>query len=87
MSIATCPPLTTAEIPANPESMTLHQGDCVTLTSDEHTYQVISVDDSHDRCWLRRWHLSRQGSEVFEISLQQVASHKHHHAPRLVHGA
>ena len=87
MSIATCPPLTTAEIPANPESMTLHQGDCVTLTSDEHTYQVISVDDSHNRCWLRRWPLSRQGSEVFEISLQQVASHSHHHPPRLVHGA
>ena len=78
MSIATCPPLTTAEIPANPESMTLHQGDCVMLTSDEHTYQVISVDDSHDRCWLRRWPLSRQGSEVFEISLQQVRASRPH---------
>lgn len=78
MSIATCPPLTTAEIPANPESMTLHQGDCVTLASDEHTYQVISVDDSHDRCWLRRWPLSRQGSEVFEISLQQVRASRPH---------
>ena len=68
-------------------SMTFHQGDCVTLTSDEHTYQVISIDDSHDRCWLRRWPLSRQGSEVFEISLQQVASNNHPHPPRKPNGA
>ncbi len=59
-------------------SMTFHQGDCVTLASDGHTYQVISVDDSHDRCWLRRWPLSRQGSEVFEISLQQVRPSRPH---------
>jgi hypothetical protein len=44
----------------------------VQLESDEQLYQVIGVDDHHDRCWLRRWPLARQGSEVFEISLQQV---------------
>jgi hypothetical protein len=45
------------------------------------------VDDRHNRCWVRRWPLARHGSPVFEISLQQVASHSHHHPPRLVHGA
>ena len=61
--------------------------DCITLTSDENLYQVIGVDDRHNRCWVRRWPLARHGSPVFEISLQQVASHSHHHPPRLVHGA
>jgi len=28
-----------------------HQGDCVTLVSDSHTYQVVGIDDSHNRCW------------------------------------
>jgi hypothetical protein len=51
---------------------TPNQGDCVHLEADEQLYQVIGVDDRHDRCWLRRWPLARQGSEVFEISLQQV---------------
>jgi hypothetical protein len=50
----------------------LHQGACVTLPSGEEMYQVIGIDDHHNRCWLRRWPLSRQGSEVFEISLHQV---------------
>ena len=67
--------------------MTLHQGDCITLTSDENLYQVIGVDDRHNRCWVRRWPLARHGSPVFEISPQQVASHSHHLPPRLVHGA
>jgi hypothetical protein len=52
--------------------MTLHQGDCVHLHTDEHLYQVIGVDTTHDRCWVRRWPLARHGSPVFEISLQQV---------------
>ena len=67
-------------------SMTLHQGDCITLKSDENLYQVIGVDDQHNRCWVRRWPLARHGSPVFEISLHQVVSRNHHHAPRLVHG-
>jgi len=49
------------------------QGECVRLDlADEHLYQVIGVDDRHNRCWVRRWPLARQGSQVFEISLQQV---------------
>ena len=35
--------------------MTVHQGDCVNLDSDDDTYQVIGVDGDHDRCWVRRW--------------------------------
>jgi hypothetical protein len=64
----------------------LHQGDCVTLTTDENLYQVIGVDDHHNRCWVRRWPLVRHGSPVFEISLQQVSGTRHAHHPRLVQG-
>ena len=52
--------------------MTLHQGDRIHLPSDPDTYQVIAVDDRHDRCWVRRWPLQRQGSPVFEVSLHMV---------------
>lgn len=55
------------------ETMTIHQGDCVNLNSDDATYQVIGVDGEHDRCWLRRWPLEADGgSPVFEISLDQI---------------
>ena len=55
------------------------QGECVQLdTADEQLYQVIAVDDRHNRCWVRRWPLARQGSEVFEISLQQVRPARPH---------
>lgn len=55
------------------ETMTIHQGDCVSLNSDDATYQVIGVDGEHDRCWLRRWPLEADGgSPVFEISLDQI---------------
>ena len=57
---------------------TPNQGECVQLDSDENLYQVIGVDDRHDRCWLRRWPLARQGSEVFEISLQQIRPARPH---------
>ena len=46
--------------------------------SREQLYQVIAVDQSRDRCWLRRWPLSRQGSPVFEISLRRVQSRGQH---------
>lgn len=53
------------------------QGDCVRLdAAGEQLFQVIGVDDRHDRCWVRRWPLARQGSEVFEISLQLVLSER-----------
>ncbi|MCB4400711.1 hypothetical protein FZX13_12120 [Synechococcus sp. MU1625] len=53
--------------------MTVHQGDCVSLDSDDNTYQVIGVDGDHDRCWVRRWPLQRsEGSPVFEISMERI---------------
>jgi len=56
-----------------------NQGECVRLdAADEQLYQVIGVDDRHNRCWVRRWPLGRQGSEVFEISLQQVRPERPH---------
>ena len=30
-----------------------NQGDCVNLATDDGTYQVIGVDDQHDRCWMQ----------------------------------
>jgi len=54
--------------------MNIHQGDQVTLDADQQTYQVIGVDGDHNRCWVRRWPIDRQGgSPVFEVSLQQIA--------------
>ena len=53
--------------------MSVHQGDCVNLDSDDDTYQVIGVDGDHDRCWVRRWPLQRsEVSPVFEISLERI---------------
>ncbi len=52
--------------------MDLHQGDCVRLNTEEEIYQVIGVDDKHDKCWLRRWPLLPNGSPVFEASLDQI---------------
>ena len=54
--------------------MSVHQGDCVNLDSDDDTYQVIGVDGYHNRCWIRRWPIDpKEGSPVFEVSLQQIA--------------
>ncbi len=52
--------------------MVLHQGDCVQLVSDEGVFQVIGIDDEHEKCWIRRWPLPPKGSPVFEISMQQI---------------
>nr|WP_320668071.1 hypothetical protein [Prochlorococcus sp. MIT 1307] len=52
--------------------MIFHQGDCVQLTSVEGSFQVIGIDDKHNKCWLRRWPMLPKGSPVFEISIQQI---------------
>ena len=52
--------------------MAIHQGDCVQLTSIEGSFQIIGIDDEHNKCWLRRWPLLPKGSPVFEISMQQI---------------
>ncbi|RZO49830.1 MAG: hypothetical protein EVA79_07025 [Prochlorococcus sp. MED-G132] len=53
--------------------MDLHQGDCVQLLSgNKEQFQVIGIDDDHNRCWVRRWPLLPNGSPVFEVSMQQI---------------
>jgi hypothetical protein len=49
-------------------------------------FQVIGVDHSGDRCWLRRWPLARHGSPVFEISLHQLEARRHHRPSAAVRG-
>ena len=65
----------------HPHTMTVNQGDRVNLLSDDNksddndTYQVIGVDEQHDRCWVRRWPLDPEaGSPVFEISFNQISA-------------
>ncbi len=56
--------------------MTVHQGDCINLLSGEGPFQVIGIDDDHNRCWIRQWPLATQGSPVFEVTLQQISDTK-----------
>lgn len=58
------------------------QGDTVRIAGDDQLYQVIGVDAPHGRCWLRAWPLGRHGSQVFEISLHQLAPKPHHRPGR-----
>lgn len=51
----------------------LQPGSFVQISGSHHsTYQVVSIDESSDCCWVRRWPLSRHGSPPFAISLRQV---------------
>ncbi len=53
--------------------MNFQQGQLVQVASNQDsTYQVLSVDDTADLCWVRRWPLSRKGSPAFSVSLQQL---------------
>ena len=76
--------------PSSLSALKLHQGDTIRLPDDGSIrlpqapdtggslYQVIALDAGHDRCWIRSWPLTRQGSPVFEISLQQAQRHGAH---------
>ena len=70
--------------PSVASSMDLHQGDCIQLVDSSELFQVIGIDDSHDRCWVRRWPLQAAGgSHVFEVSLGQIeqTDASDHHKP------
>jgi hypothetical protein len=55
-------------------TMTLQQGTFVRLAGkDDSIYQVLSIDDDGDRCWVRRWPLSKQGSPPFAVPQQQLS--------------
>ena len=50
----------------------IHQGDCVKLQNNKDLFQVIGIDNSHKKCWVRRWPLLTNGSPVFEIPINQI---------------
>ena len=52
----------------------INQGDCVYLKNQEELFQVLGIDNSHDKCWVREWPLKPKGSPVFEISIKQVST-------------
>ena len=52
----------------------LHQGDCIQLRNGDDLFQVIGVDNDHQRCWVRRWPLLPKGSPVFEVAIKQIAN-------------
>ena len=51
----------------------INQGDCVCLNNQEELFQVLGIDNSYEKCWVREWPLNPNGSPVFEISIKQVS--------------
>ena len=51
----------------------INQGDCVYLNNQEELFQVLGIDNAHEKCWVRKWPLNSNGSPVFEISIKQVS--------------
>ena len=51
----------------------INQGDCVYLNNQEELFQVLGIDNAHEKCWVREWPLNPNGSPVFEISIKQVS--------------
>ena len=54
----------------------INQGDCVYLKNQEELFQVLGIDNSYEKCWVREWPLNPNGSPVFEISIKQVSSNQ-----------
>ena len=52
----------------------INQGDCVHLNNKEELFQVLGIDNSYQKCWVREWPLNPNGSPVFEISIKQVSA-------------
>ena len=51
----------------------INQGDCVHLKNQEELFQVLGIDNAHEKCWVREWPLTTNGSPVFEISIKQIS--------------
>ena len=51
----------------------INQGDCVYIKNQEELFQVLGIDNSYEKCWVREWPLNPNGSPVFEISIKQVS--------------
>ncbi|MCP9915580.1 hypothetical protein [Cyanobium sp. ATX 6F1] len=57
--------------------MTLESGSFVQVSGkSDGTYQVVSLDDASESCWVRRWPLARNGSPPFCVPLSQVTPAK-----------
>ncbi len=56
----------------NKSKQSIHQGDCVRLINDKRLFQVLGIDDLHQRCWVRDWPMVKNGSPVYEISMKQI---------------
>tara|TARA_Y100001968_G_scaffold325794_1_gene367667 strand:+ start:882 stop:1109 length:228 start_codon:yes stop_codon:yes gene_type:complete len=54
----------------------INQGDCVYLNNQEELFQVLGIDNSYEKCWVRKWPLNSNGSPVFEISIKQVSQNQ-----------
>tara|TARA_Y100001968_G_C18713354_1_gene416767 strand:- start:182 stop:400 length:219 start_codon:yes stop_codon:yes gene_type:complete len=52
----------------------INQGDCVYLKNEKELFQVLGIDNSYKKCWVRQWPLNPNGSPVFEISIKQVST-------------
>ena len=52
----------------------INQGDCVHLKNQKELFQVLGIDNSCEKCWVRQWPLNSNGSPVFEISMKQVST-------------
>ena len=52
--------------------MNLHPGDCVQIQDGQDLFQIIGIDDKHNRCWIRRWPLIASGCPVFEVPMKQI---------------
>ena len=62
------------ENPTKKTTENINQGDCVHLKNKEEVFQVLGIDNSYKKCWVREWPLNPNGSPVFEISIKQVSS-------------
>tara|TARA_Y100001968_G_C18839178_1_gene472710 strand:- start:72 stop:290 length:219 start_codon:yes stop_codon:yes gene_type:complete len=51
----------------------INQGDCVYLKNQDELFQVLGIDNACEKCWVREWPLTSNGSPVFEISIKQVS--------------
>tara|TARA_Y100001968_G_scaffold47220_1_gene37416 strand:+ start:269 stop:487 length:219 start_codon:yes stop_codon:yes gene_type:complete len=51
----------------------INQGDCVYLKNQKKLFQVLGIDITYEKCWVREWPLNPNGSPVFEISINQVS--------------
>ena len=53
--------------------MTLHQGARVRLAGDSRSYQLLSIDERRGRCFVRPLPLTRHGSQVMEVGVEQLS--------------